>query len=276
MEFSLGTILASTVVAAIVSGVISLVQSERSQSAQHITKDRAAWRSEIKSAMQKLKISYRGGNELGSKVREALATIECQLNPYGKYQERVTFDKGRHKMKNSEINYFLTDGHIWETICQFEENPSKEGIRVLLEYLSLSLKYDWERSKAEVRINYAWAGAIITALVGFTYYAWILPDMMHLNVIVFAAPVIYLPIALNVKINGDWDIGGIIGIAVLAVGVFLPLTYFPFEKVKFQDYIALICSTASAMLSAWAMLKGPWWRKMKYLQALENVGSDLE
>ena len=45
----------------------------------------------------------------------------------------------------------MKDGHIWDLLNDFDY--SEEKSQKLIQYLRLLLKYDWERSKNEVRIN---------------------------------------------------------------------------------------------------------------------------
>lgn len=129
-------ILGSAVVAAVCSGIFSYLISRRQGNLQYVTRERKEWREEIrKIAMDIEGASYQ-------KTLRTFIKLKVRINAFG------------------DRNYFKydEDGHIWEVIRQLEEkNPGKKELerqqRLLIDYLSLLLKADWERSKKEVRGN---------------------------------------------------------------------------------------------------------------------------
>lgn len=132
---NLEMLLGSALITAIFSGMISYIISRREGRLQYITGERSAWRRQIRKIALKLEgASY-------EKTLKALCELELRINAFGNDN-----DKG---------SYF-NDVHIWKIINELEkEEPSEQVLALkqkqLIEYLSLLLKVDWERSKKEVR-----------------------------------------------------------------------------------------------------------------------------
>lgn len=129
-------ILGSTVIAAICSGIVSILIATKSNSLQYITSDRKEWREEIRNIAKNLH---------GAKYKKSLlilTELKVRINAFGKYPN----DKD-----------YIEDSHIWEMIDEIEAGENtflfESQKKILVNYLSLLLKYDWERSKEEVRGN---------------------------------------------------------------------------------------------------------------------------
>ena len=45
----------------------------------------------------------------------------------------------------------MNDGHIWELVDNFDY--SNKSVKLLTKYLEILLKYDWERSKREIKVD---------------------------------------------------------------------------------------------------------------------------
>ena len=152
-------ILGSAVISAIISGVIGIYTSSRNNKLEYITKERSEWREEIRICAEELwDVSYQ-------KTRKICDRLKVRINAFGK---RVS-------------NRYSDDSHIWEVIGEIEKGKcDKQRLHqlqsVLQEYLSLLLKWDWERSKREVQgeklrcIKYImWVISIIIYAVGLIY-----------------------------------------------------------------------------------------------------------
>lgn len=125
-------ILGSTVISAVISGIIGVYTSRRNNKLEYITKERSEWRKEIRECAEELQeISYQ-------QTRKICDRLKLRINAFGK---RVS-------------NRYSEDSHIWEVIVEIEGGCKKKRLRqlqlVLQEYLSLLLKWDWERYKREV------------------------------------------------------------------------------------------------------------------------------
>lgn len=136
-------LLSSAVIAAIFSGIVSYLLSRRQENLQYITGERKEWREKIREIASNLNdASYKDTLQL-------LAELKIRINAFGN--------------KGTLISY-SSDAHIWELINEIETKELKKNIlklkqKQLIEYLSLLLKNDWERSKKEVR------GVIVTVNV---------------------------------------------------------------------------------------------------------------
>lgn len=121
----------------IVSAIFVFIQSSKRNQLDYITKERSEWRKDIKSIIVDL---LNGRNR-----KSAISRLKTQINPYG-YDRNFKYSK----------DYYMNDGHIWDLLNNF--TYKNKECEKLSRYLELLLKYDWERSKNEVRINniYLW------------------------------------------------------------------------------------------------------------------------
>lgn len=146
-------ILASSLLAAVISSIVSYVITSKQASVQYITGERKEWREKIREIAEKLE-----GADYNTTLK-LITQLKVRVNAYGK----------------TEIKQFRYDAHIWELIGQIE-NRKPEGSelrrkqRQLIDYLSIMLKSDWERSKAEAKgeekFIIGWA-LIITSVIFF-------------------------------------------------------------------------------------------------------------
>ena len=130
----------SGVIAAVISAIIAYSTLKKQSNLQYITSERQKWRETITEIAEKLN----GANY--NKTKELLVQLKVRINPYGK------------DLKKGALDYYYKDGHIWELIQKIEEKPlDRKDLQNrqnrMIEYLSLLLKSDWERSKQEVHGN---------------------------------------------------------------------------------------------------------------------------
>lgn len=119
-------------VSTIISIIFTFFQTNKKNNLDFITKERAEWRNDMKSIIVDL---LDGGNR-----RHVISRLKTQINPYG-YNRNLKYGN----------DYYMNDGHIWDLLKNFTHKD--EECEQLSRYLELLLKYDWERSKNEVRIN---------------------------------------------------------------------------------------------------------------------------
>lgn len=123
-------VLEISAIATIISAGISYITFRKSSSLTYVTQERKEWREAIRRIAEELeKCSYK-------KRKKVLVQLKTRINAYG---------------LNSKNE--LNDVHIWKQIqkieaCKEEEYDDLKNQLIL--YLSLLLKYDWERSKKEV------------------------------------------------------------------------------------------------------------------------------
>jgi hypothetical protein len=128
------------IIVAIISGVLALAgvifKSTHESKLKYITNERKAWRDKLRDIMYQIYKTKGIG-----KTKCLLTELYTRLNSYG-YDNKEDI---------------LHDGHIWALIKIMERthsdsimNKCKKKLRM---YISLLLKYDWERAKREVEIK---------------------------------------------------------------------------------------------------------------------------
>lgn len=128
-------ILSSTVLSGIITGIVSFIINGKNNRLKYITEDRRTWRKEIREIVDEIYII-----KYPSQIKSFLAKLKVRINPYGK-------DKKED---------YIHDSHIWKLIEEIEENPNKkfeEDRDKLVFFLSLLLKFDWDRTKKEVMVD---------------------------------------------------------------------------------------------------------------------------
>lgn len=151
-------IFSSTVIAALVSAFVTFWTNGKKASAEYVTADRRKWREEIREIAEKL-----DGANYHETIRQ-LNRLKVRINAYGEY----LFQCERY------------DSHIWELIHEMEEQkPLGEELqkkqRQMIQYLSLMLKFDWERSKSEIKGDIfgicGWL-LVVVSLVGYALHGY--------------------------------------------------------------------------------------------------------
>jgi len=133
---TLDNLLTPTMLVAVVSGTLAFIQFQKSNSLKYITEERQKWRTEIRDIIVKIEES----DDVNT-IRPNLSFLKSRINAYG-----LTHSKSYNK-----------DFHIWQTIKQLEKPKNDEFFQfdkqLLINFLALLLKSDWERSKIEVEGN---------------------------------------------------------------------------------------------------------------------------
>lgn len=150
----------SIIIPFIVTMGINWLNNMQSGSFQYITGERKEWREKIRVIIEKIDQCEYGG--VGEKeIYQYLTRLEVNINPIGKH---------------NPYNY-AQDGHIWESIKKLREVEEEEEFnkqkRLLISYLSLLLKENWERSKSEIRgidKGKIVHGMAVIFLIGYVYF----------------------------------------------------------------------------------------------------------
>ena len=184
------TLISGAGIGAILSAILVFVNNSKRNQLDYITKERSEWRKSIKLIIVDLLD--------GKNRKSAVSRLKSQINPYG-------FD-----MNVKYINeYYMKDGHIWDLLSDFDY--SEEKSQKLSQYLELLLKYDWERSKNEVRINnnFLWNflrwGLIILNLI-MLFWAGNVNNEVNMYLSLFSVILLFLQpslIKLLSKLNSD-------------------------------------------------------------------------
>lgn len=121
-----------------------------------------------------------------TKTAVALQKIKSELNPYGRgvsFEARYLTKKERFR-GSSPVNqdYYLKDSHIWKALSLYELRPNEQHLQILLLQLEFLIKYDWERSKSEVKSETKWfALSIVFSLVGIACF--VLAEWSHMSLV---------------------------------------------------------------------------------------------
>ncbi len=148
-------ILASTVVSAIVTGIILIFDNNRKNCISNITDERRKWREDIRKIIEDL------SSNLQCTQEGAINRLQSRINAYGQ-----------------GIDSKVSDSHIWETINELRQTKAHTEkynllISKLIDYLDLLLKYDWERSKKEIKLNFRNIVQLVYGLVLTVYAVYI-------------------------------------------------------------------------------------------------------
>lgn len=124
------SIISAVGISTIVSAIIIFVQDNKKNNLDFVTKERSEWRKKLKEILSELRDD--------TKKESAIIKLKSEINPYGKNIE----------LKNTKP-YYMKEGHIWDLL------DGGEGVDFdkLAFYIELLLKFDWERSKSEVRFK---------------------------------------------------------------------------------------------------------------------------
>lgn len=133
----LQVILASTVIAALITTIANMYTSKRTGNLKYITEERQKWREEIRKIAEDIEECPR------NQIKKQLTRLKVRINANGKIA-----------LLNNDLSYF-EDGHIWYLIEKLEDpcldfTKYEEEKGNLINTLSLLLKFDWERQKRDV------------------------------------------------------------------------------------------------------------------------------
>jgi len=124
------SIISAVGISTIVSAIIAFVQNNKKNNLDFVTKERSEWRKKLKEIISELSDD--------SKKESAIIKLKSEINPYGKNME----------FKNTKP-YYMKEGHIWDLLDRGDDVDFDR----LKFYIELLLKFDWERSKIEVRFR---------------------------------------------------------------------------------------------------------------------------
>lgn len=138
-------VLQLSAIATVISAGISYITFRKSSNLTYITQERKEWREAIRRIAEELEqCSYQ-------KRKRVLVQLKTRINAYGLDSENA-----------------LEDAHIWKQIQKIEicDPAEYDALKEqLIIYLSLLLKYDWERSKKEVYGNpFQMVGYVLSAI----------------------------------------------------------------------------------------------------------------
>lgn len=177
-------ILGSSAFVGITTSLINWVQNRKNNTLNYITQERKEWREKIRNIAVKI-ADCKYGDE---KIKLYFNELQININPYG---------------MESQFNY-QEDGHIWDCIKNLENASDvaefEKNRKLLLKYLSLLLKKDWEIVKKEVQGYAGFSICIILSVLQLVFYIFYQFYILRLNsmvlfgialVLCFAFPLVY-------------------------------------------------------------------------------------
>jgi hypothetical protein len=136
------TLLTSVVIAAIVSGLVSLLVAERRIAAENVLQERTKWREKIR--------------DLALEVHKALVFVEVDAAQLRELRATLTLRLNPHDEKDQEILELIAP----ENASHAEEFAQR---------VALLLKHDWERAKYEASL-WRWLYEKSPTRLGFNDY----------------------------------------------------------------------------------------------------------
>lgn len=129
---------------AVIVAILQYLQGNKGNHLQYITTERTQWRRSIKDIIEEVSSSD------PHNINVPLTKLKCNLNGYGYYSSG--------EYPKAECLDYMKDEHIWREIDYLEESVKcgdnqflEQHKNTLVMSLVLLLKFDWERSKKEVR-----------------------------------------------------------------------------------------------------------------------------
>lgn len=152
-ETLLTVVLSSTVIGGIISSLVMIILNRRSDYIENITKERKIWREEMRRICKDL-------SEANSEksVFRLLEELKPRINANG-----------------IGTNHVLDDSYLWQFIDRIEKDRknclNEKG--KIISLISCLLKYDWEKSKEEIRGDRQLKLLIVSLMISFTYFTLI-------------------------------------------------------------------------------------------------------
>lgn len=168
-------VLSSSLLVGIISAGVTFVVNKRNNDLKYVIEERKIWRQELRNIVDELETTRMGDRQ------KILQKLKVRINPYGE--------------KDGSI---MRDSHIWEIIHELEEVKSITDYNMkkkrLVMYISLLLKYDWERTKKEVKGDKDRKGLLITFIFGTGYliYKHFIEYGLEYNVVFLCALFVFL------------------------------------------------------------------------------------
>lgn len=148
-------VFSSTLITTIVTVVFNLLANRKKDAIENITKERKEWREQLRNIAKSIEKS-KNYNQL----HLALSELKVRINAYGLIRD-----------------WMLFDSHLWEQILELEFNKPSSNDEFQREknkfvnQISCLLKYDWDRSKAEIRGNIQSKVVVISLIASFVLYS---------------------------------------------------------------------------------------------------------
>lgn len=170
------TLVGSGGIVAVFSSLMAYFTARKKDTLQYITGERKEWREK----MRELAASLHGASY--SETLEILTNLKVRINAYGMH---------------TKLASIFDDSHIWKLIEELESKEwkrkeLKKKQKQLIDYISLLLKYDWERSKNEVKGNIY---NVVSVILFVTTSIWFAISLFVYNTVAILKPLELFEIA---------------------------------------------------------------------------------
>lgn len=148
-------VFSSTLLSTMITVLFNLLSNRRKELIENITKERKEWRDQLR-VIAKTIAKSKNKNQLNIAISE----LKVRINAYGITKDSIFYDS-----------------HFWKQINNLESNSTlanKELKKVktyFVNQISCILKYDWERSKAEIKGNTQTKIVIASLATSFILYS---------------------------------------------------------------------------------------------------------
>ncbi len=259
--------LITTIITGIFSVVVLIFQTNRKGKLRYITGERSEWRDQLRRICYELKqIEHQKKEEQKDRLDEVLVDLKTRLNAYGK--DRKTD--------------YLWDGHIWNVIRSIEEasEVNVKEVDRLIDYISLLLKYDWERAKQEAGVNSKFLLSNITFIISnllFVYFGFkVFPDSSFAGIFlcVFLLSLVYfIPFMIKHISNVFSDHSDTLYSALMFFIILIfYIVYFLHPQTK--DYGLINLSILVQGMAAFIRALGEWEtykREHQYIKSVKEI-----
>lgn len=153
----LGMILSSSIVAAIIAGIVATRNQNIQNRSAQISQNRNEFREKVKEIAVDIEIE-----KDPEKLRKTISQLKMRLNGYG---QEICYEETSNKNPN-----ISKDEHIWLAIQDFESAIEENDVQRIdalrkktVQFIIIWMKYDWEKTKREVENkNYSMPAFLFT------------------------------------------------------------------------------------------------------------------
>lgn len=229
MENIFAIILSSTVISAIITTILTFVSNKRKDTVENIVKERKLWRNELRT----ISVDITNCKKL-CELKKTINNLKVRINPYGMCGEMIFYD-----------SYIWKEISKLENCNQLSKTDLEERKRIFINLVSCLLKFDWERSKNEIKGNLQTKLVISSLCISFILYSvlWFwnyylgAGKMIHymsyciiyLIFVAFSLIIIYM----SDKWKSSKQFKGYMYLSVLSIGFILYL----WKKILFPNYL---------------------------------------
>lgn len=208
--------------ATIITCFFQLNMTHNTNSLKYITEERRQWRRDLCDIAKRIEVSH------GKQMKQALFELKMKLNPMG--------------IRDGKI---LHDNHIWTLLEKMDKEPNDKSQKsLLLKYIQLLIKYDWEKTKREVTGNSDKRKMILAIIIGVIYIIYIhfirCGNVFNQEYIMANFVIIMLPILLSSFSLKDFTQRKttiILGILFCISNLLIVISLFSYYKIDYQYFM---------------------------------------